>query len=99
MFMLVLSAEGTVEAVGQVTRHFEVNHAYSGGPSIFDPINRPPSVQELYFKAAPTPIEHIRECDCYRTDGLRGTHIFSRCPVAVNKWTDDYCMAGKVQVC
>lgn len=89
--------EGTVEAVSQVTRHFEVDHAFSG-PSTFDPINRPRSVHKLYLKAAPTPIEHIRECDCYRTDGMRGAHLFSRCPVAVNKWTDDFCTPGKVQV-
>lgn len=96
--LVCLTAEGTVEAVSQVTRHFEVNHAFSG-PSIFDPFNRPQSVQELYLKAAPTPIEHIRECDCYRTDGMRGAYIFSRCPVAVNKWTDDFGTPGKVQVC
>ena|SRR6218665_3450082 len=90
-----LTAEGTISAVTNVARHFETDYAYHG-LAIFDPSNRPLSVQSLYGAALPTPVGHLRECDSYRTDDLRGAQIFSRTPIALNKWTDDLLSIAKV---
>lgn len=91
------TAEGSIHAVVQVARHFETDYSYRS-LLIFDPSSRPFSVQELYSGTEPTPVEHIRELDCYRADGIRGAQIFSRNPVAINKWADDFCPAGNIQV-
>ena len=94
---ILLTAVSTLVDSSQVTDHLHTDYVQDSGQ--FSVESRPGCVRSLYGQADLSPVEAIRSCDKYRTDGRSGSQLFLVSPVILQEDHESPDLGASHKVC
>ena len=94
---ILLAAVSTLVDSSQVTDHLLTDYVQDSGQ--FSVESRPECVRSLYGQTDLSPVEAIRSCDQYRTDGRSGSQLFLVSPVILQEDRQSPDLGASHKVC